>query len=56
MGEPERGWAGLLPPALVAWPTQQSTADWVAEMTGIYFLTVWRLEVQDQGAGRAGFL
>ena len=34
---------------------EQNTTSWVAKTTEIYFLTVWRLEVQDQGVGRFGF-
>lgn len=34
----------------------QRTTDWAAETSVIHFLTVWRLEVQDQGAGGLFFL
>ena len=33
---------------------QQSTTNWVTQATEIYFHTVWRPEVQDQGISRAG--
>lgn len=33
----------------------QNSTDWEAETTETYFLTVWRVEVQDQGAGGFGF-
>ena len=33
---------------------EQNTIDWVASITHIYFLRVWKLEIQDWGAGRVG--
>ena len=32
-----------------------ATTHWVAETTTVNLLTVWRLEVQDQGVGGVGF-
>ena len=33
---------------------EQNTVDWVASITHIYFFRVWKLEIQDWGAGRVG--
>ena len=44
-----RGYLSLL------WLPQQNTMDWVAYNVSNFFLTLWRLEVQDQGANLIGF-
>ena len=40
--------------ALVSAGFHNRTLSQAAYTTDIYFLQLWRLEVQDQGAGRAG--